>query len=258
MGLNLKQDIIKLGMILKECSKNEDICDDFLKEICEILKADVLVTDIDGSVLYELNNDMPSLITKNELTGEKKFEIQIVNQLESVNENKINISLDNLYVHNIDKELLRHSYGLFLPIFIYKEKLGMIIIYRKDKKFDEKIDILCEYISSVLSILIWNKLNLKNSEKQRKKQNVKACISALSYSELEAILNVFNELDCGEGLLIASKIADKAGITRSVIVNALRKFESAGVIETRSLGMKGTHIKVLNEYLLPEIEKFKN
>mgnify|MGYP002508452725 CR=1 FL=1 len=46
---------------------------------------------------------------------------------------------------------------------------------------------------------------------------------------------------------MASKIADRVGITRSVIVNALRKFESAGVIESRSSGMKGTYIKVLND-----------
>ena len=47
-------------------------------------------------------------------------------------------------------------------------------------------------------------------------------------------------------------------ITRSVIVNALRKFESAGVIESKSLGMKGTYIKVLNEYLLDEVQKMKD
>ena len=47
------------------------------------------------------------------------------------------------------------------------------------------------------------------------------------------------------------------GITRSVIVNALRKFESAGVIESRSSGMKGTYIKVLNDVLFDEIEELK-
>ena len=56
---------------------------------------------------------------------------------------------------------------------------------------------------------------------------------------------------------MASKIADRVGITRSVIVNALRKFESAGVIESRSSGMKGTYIKVLNEYVFTELEKIK-
>ena len=57
---------------------------------------------------------------------------------------------------------------------------------------------------------------------------------------------------------MASKIADRVGITRSVIVNALRKFESAGVIESRSSGMKGTYIKVLNDVVFDEIEELKN
>ena len=60
-----------------------------------------------------------------------------------------------------------------------------------------------------------------------------------------------------EGILVASKIADRVGITRSVIVNALRKFESAGVIESRSSGMKGTYIKVLNEVIFDELEEIK-
>ena len=58
---------------------------------------------------------------------------------------------------------------------------------------------------------------------------VKSAVSTLSFSELEAILHIFDELGGHEGILVASKIADRAGITRSVIVNALRKFESAGV-----------------------------
>ena len=56
---------------------------------------------------------------------------------------------------------------------------------------------------------------------------------------------------------MASKIADRVGITRSVIVNALRKFESAGVIESRSSGMKGTYIKIVNDMLLSELAAMK-
>ena len=59
-----------------------------------------------------------------------------------------------------------------------------------------------------------------------------------------------------EGTLVASKIADNVGITRSVIVNALRKFESAGVIDCKSSGMKGTYIKVINEYVFDELTKY--
>ena len=53
--------------------------------------------------------------------------------------------------------------------------------------------------------------------------------------------------------VIASKVADRVGVTRSVIVNALRKLESAGIIESRSLGMKGTFIKVLSPLFVEEL-----
>ena len=75
-------------------------------------------------------------------------------------------------------------------------------------------------------------------EASRKKAMVQIAFSNLSYSELEAISEILKALPGDEGLLVASKIADQAGITRSVIVNALRKFESAGVL-----------VRILNEYL---------
>ena len=73
-----------------------------------------------------------------------------------------------------------------------------------------------------------------------------------------SIIHIFEELNGSEGILVASKIADRVGITRSVIVNALRKFESAGVIESRSSGMKGTYIKVVNDYVFTELERIKS
>ena len=84
---------------------------------------------------------------------------------------------------------------------------------------------------------------------------VQMAIGTLSYSEIEAVQQIFAELDGNEGLLVASKIADRSGITRSVIVNALRKLESAGVIESRSLGMKGTRIKIINSKFKEELGK---
>ena len=68
---------------------------------------------------------------------------------------------------------------------------------------------------------------------------------------------VINSFDGREGFLVASKIADQTGITRSVIPNSLRKLESAGVIESRSLGMKGTHVKIINKYLREELAKLE-
>ena len=90
------------------------------------------------------------------------------------------------------------------------------------------------------------------------KSVVQMAISTLSYSELEAMIHIFRELNGNEGLLVASKVADRVGITRSVIVNGLRKLESAGVVQTRSLGMKGTYIKIMNDKLVESLEKAQN
>ena len=101
-------------------------------------------------------------------------------------------------------------------------------------------------------------VNEENEEEKRKVAIVRSAINTLSYSELEAILHIFDELDRNEGILVASRIADRVGITRSVIVNALRKFESAGVIESRSSGMKGTYIKVVNDVVFDELDRIRN
>ena len=94
-------------------------------------------------------------------------------------------------------------------------------------------------------------------QERRKKGIVDSAISTLSFTEHKAVIHILEELEGNEGVLVASKIADRVGITRSVIVNALRKFESAGVIESRSSGMKGTYIKVLNEVIFDELEEIK-
>ncbi len=118
--------------------------------------------------------------------------------------------------------------------------------------------VIAEYSATVIGLEILRAIGEELEEEMRKKAVVQMAIGTLSYSELEAVEHIFEELDGKEGLLVASKIADRVGITRSVIVNALRKFESAGVIESRSLGMKGTHIKILNDKLMEELKKLKN
>ena len=50
------------------------------------------------------------------------------------------------------------------------------------------------------------------------------------------------------------EIAEQEGITRSIIVTGLKKLESAGVIESKSAGMKGTKVRICNEMFIEELE----
>ena len=126
-----------------------------------------------------------------------------------------------------------------------------------NQQFTDEDLILAEYGATVIAMEILRARTDRIENEARKKATVQVAVGTLSYSELDAVQHIFKQLDGSEGVLVASKIADRVGITRSVIVNALRKFESAGVIESKSLGMKGTYIKVLNDRLLEELAKFK-
>ncbi|WP_374713059.1 hypothetical protein [Symbiobacterium terraclitae] len=68
-------------------------------------------------------------------------------------------------------------------------------------------------------------------------------ISTLSVSE-EAVLKSLLESVPNERTVqvVTSQIADQTGISRSSVVSVLRRLQSAGLLETRSLGTKGTHI----------------
>ena len=48
-------------------------------------------------------------------------------------------------------------------------------------------------------------VNEENAEETRKVQIVKSAISTLSFSELEAITHIFEELDGNEGILVAKQ-----------------------------------------------------
>ena len=76
----------------------------------------------------------------------------------------------------------------------------------------------------------------------------------VSYSELQAVKVVVDALGSSDsGIVVASKLADEFKVTRSVIVNGLKLLEAAGVVETRSLGMKGTFIKILDRVVVNEL-----
>lgn len=81
--------------------------------------------------------------------------------------------------------------------------------------------------------------------------------STLSQSEKNAAVYLFYEFNgMDEGVIVASKVADKYKVTRSIIVSALKKLEIAGLVESNSLGMKGTYIKIKNKALLEVMAKY--
>ena len=125
-----------------------------------------------------------------------------------------------------------------VPIYGVGERIGTLIVAKYDEEFTDDDLLLCEYGATVVGMEMLRDHAEKIEIEARKKATVQIAINTLSFSERKAAFAILSALDSTEGLLVASKIADQVKITRSVIVNALRKFESAGVISSKSLGMK--------------------
>ena len=246
----------KIGKLLHNNNSSKVVFNDICKVMREILGSNVLVISKKGKVLGVGESDGTETIT--ELLGDAigEFIDPMLNErFLGVLSTKENVNLETLGFEKIDTQRYQ---AIIAPIEIAGERLGTLFIYKCDDTYDIDDIILCEYGTTVVGLEMLRAVNEESSEENRKIAVVKSAISTLSFSEMEAITHIFDELNGMEGILVASKIADRVGITRSVIVNALRKFESAGVIESRSSGMKGTYIKVLNDVVFEEIEELKN
>ncbi len=233
-----------------------DICD----ILSEVLNCNVYIVSRKGKILgYSLFSSFECQILKEKVLKENKFPENYNNDLLRISETRSNLKSNGLCVFDGETNCLHENkFTTIVPIIGNRERLGTLSISRYGSEFNDDDLVLAEYSAAIVGMEILRSKQEEIEEEVRKKAVVQLAIGTLSYSELEAVEHIFEELDGNEGLLIASKIADKVGITRSVIVNALRKFESAGVIESRSLGMKGTHIKILNDKLLDELKRFKS
>jgi transcriptional pleiotropic repressor len=253
MSVQLLDKTRKINKLLHNNNSKKVVFNDICEVLSDILDSNILVISKKGKVLGIKNRD--DIIEIKELIKDTVggyIDSMLNERLLNILSTKENVNLMTLGFE-FDQE--NNYQAIIIPIDIAGERLGTLFLYKSSSQYDLDDIILSEYGTTVVGLEMMRSVNEESAEEVRKLQIVKSAISTLSFSELEAIIHIFDELEGNEGILVASKIADRVGITRSVIVNALRKFESAGVIESRSSGMKGTYIKVLNDVVFDELKK---
>jgi transcriptional pleiotropic repressor len=228
------------------------------KLLSECMTANVYLIDKEGAILgHALYESFECGIMLEEVLEKGQFPEEYMQILRRVRETTSNIRLDNgscVFSEQL-KCPVGEKYTLVVPVVGIGKRMGSLVIAKFHVEFTENDLVLAEYGATMLGMGLLRGNVDKMEEEMRKRTIVQVALNTLSYSEFEAAVNILSELNGNEDLIVASKIADRARITRSVIVNALRKLESAGVIESKSLGMKGTHIKILNAYLIEEMKK---
>lgn len=246
----------KMNWVLQESATGAFSFDDLCRILNEMTDANVYLANRRGKILgsyFDSESDIPT-VTEEE-TDSELFPDEYNDGLMGIEATAVNVSADEVNEMFGYKTSVAEKLYTMVPVIGGRQRLGTLMLTRKEPEFTAEELVLAEYGATVVGLEIIRRKSIEREKKERERAVVKMAIGTLSYSEIEAVQQIFAELNGKEGLLVASKIADRSGITRSVIVNALRKLESAGVIESRSLGMKGTHIKILNDHFYDELEK---
>ena len=244
----------KTRKINKLLQRSENVeYDGISRVLSNVLEANIYIVGKKGELYgYALADEDDDNSGIDEVISTEKFPAPYVKWLNRFDETQTNPKPDKG-----NRSPVSGKNFAIVPIYGVGRRMATLIVARHEENFTDDDLLLAEYGATVVSMEMLRDHTEKVEIEARKKATVQIALATLSYSEAEAAVNILGELDGNEGLLVASKIADRVGITRSVIVNALRKFESAGVIESKSLGMKGTYIKILNEYLMEEVQKLR-
>ena len=239
----------KIRALLHDNEENKVSFDDICVLMGSIVPSSVCVISSKGKIL---GRDEGAIYP--DAFGKKKgafIDDSINDRLLNVLSTRENVRLDSL---GIDYRGVFETETLIAPVEFGGDRCGTLMFFRRNRGFTVDDIILCEYASTVVGLELKRSLDEEEASSERLKSGMEDAIGALSATERLAVKKVFDELYASEGLIIASKLSKDTGITRSVIVNALKKLEGAGIIAIKSAGVKGTHIEVLNHDLYDAID----
>jgi transcriptional pleiotropic repressor len=221
--------------------------------LTDLSSANVYLINREGRILgYSWMSEYDCHVMEGFLAGGFMPE-KYVEKLNMARESVLNHTDNGRCAYSDQPCMYSNKHVLYVPIYGKAERLGTLILARFGEPFETKDLVLAEYLATVVGIEILNERSRNIEERGRERLVVQMAMRALSFSEVESIKHIIDDLGGVDGIVVASKVADRVGVTRSVIVNALRKLGSAGIIESRSLGMKGTYIKVTSRLFLEEL-----
>jgi len=181
----------------------------------------------------------------------KKLAYNYVKKLADIDETKVNIPIDNdLTIFPVEKRAnYEKALTTIVPIEMSGSRFGTILIAKLYEPLTEVDLMVAEHASSLTGIELSFEETVREVINKNNQEKAQIALNALSKSEKRAVEGIFDAMEGeSEMRLTTSEIADKIDITRSIVVNSLQKLVTASVIEQRSMGMKGTHIKIINPY----------
>lgn len=150
------------------------------------------------------------------------------------------------------------SCAMICPLIVSDKRMGTLIAYR-DQHFYQVDDVVTlEYAGAIIGLdLLYARFH-QDDIVSNLISKLESGLASLSHAELLFVSSLPEHLgDETEGVIKTSYIADSLHMSRSVVNSAMRKLASAGILDCRSCGMKGTYIKILNPYFLDRVRESK-
>ncbi len=249
--------IKKLNWVLSESTTGSLSFSDLSGFLSEINDSNFYILDNSGKVIGVSYNKEDDTSTVSDESGLEK-----VPEEHNRNFLKVSETLANAFGEEIKKILgkdyeLTGKYHTIIPCICGGVRLGTILLTRYEQPFDEEDIALCELGATVVALEMQRNAAATRAKERSLKLACEMAFDTLSFSEKDALEKILDSFEENESIIVASKIASRYGLTNSVIVSALKKLESAGLLETKSLGMKGTYIRVVSSYLRDMVENAK-
>lgn len=258
MNLNLLDKVQELGKLLHGSNDQVEF-HDVAEFLSKVMSSNVYIVGRKGKVLgygvaeHALTEEWLDIMTKYQrFPGDfNKYLMQIDQTIKNL-ENK-----EPFYVFSPEENnSFRSKFIGVAPVVGARERQGTLVFARTSQPFSDEDAVLMEYSATIVALEIVHARQQHKEEEGRQRALAHLAVESLSFSELQAAKYLVDAVrEAEDGIVVSSQIADEHGVTRSVIVNSIRKLESAGTIESRSLGMKGTHLRVLNPFVEDEINR---
>ncbi|SDL05379.1 hypothetical protein [Natronincola ferrireducens] len=250
-----------LNSVLKKSSTNFIPLDELCMQLGDILSSNIYLFNNDGNIFsYYAPLSSQCIHNKDSLVNYTMPDIYM--DIFRNTDNVIHNSFENkpkCTCPGVTKCIYKNRYFSLVPIFCNFIKISGILLIRYEKAFDVNEEFLYDYASVIISLELMRQQQKQIEAEAIEKTYTNLALKSLSFSELTAAAAIIENMHEDEATIILNKVSASAYVTRSIISSTIKKLESAGTIETKCLGVKGTYIKILNKYIRSAIiEKIKD
>lgn len=248
-----------LNTVFRQSSTSAIPVDELCNKLSSVLSANIYLFEPNGRIFSYATSDK-LFCEYNENSLKAQFLPQEYRDIfEAGDETRFNVyeQAPLCTCEGVEKCIFENRFYSMVPVFYNYQKKAGILLIRYGRAFDSDEEVLCEYTSAIIS------LELMRVEQQRIRRHsllqarAQLAAAALSYSELVAASAALACLPpgAGEGPVMLNLVSAQTYVTHSTVSAALKKLETAGVIKTQSMGVKGKHIRVTNQFIAREMAK---